>query len=36
MHDGLDFTLKDEETLVNKVYSATLEECLDLGIGRRA
>ena len=36
LHDGLDFTLKDEEMLVSKVDSATLEECLDLGIGRRA
>ena len=35
LRNGLDLTLKDEETLVRKVNSASLE-CLDLGIGRRA
>ena len=36
LRDGIDFTLKDEETLVRKVDPASLEECFDLSIGRRA
>ena len=34
--DGLYFTMKDVEMLVRKVDSASLEECLDLGIVIRA